>query len=390
MSDVPQIPDLDLLRPIGRGGFGEVWIGVNRTTGALRAVKLIPLHGVAADPAGREVVSLAQLESQRGARHPNLLDIQHVGRTADHLFYLMDPADDVSGAPASTATDYRPATLARRLEQGPLSTDECWRCAQQLLSGLAHLHQAGMVHRDVKPANCLFVGRELKLADFGLLTTTAAHLSRLGTLKYMPPDGRMDLRADVYAAGLVIYEMLTGLPADAFPQLGERARHIAADPLLARLNRLALQAAQRDRHQRFAHAGLMLADLERPPVQTRAETTRRVAAGLLGLGLLGGLIAYAAWPDGPTPRELSNSKRPPGNASPTFVPVNFVTDTFDAEIYLDGQRLVDQDGQPLKTPCTAPAVSAMRHRVRFVHPTSGEYDAGTIDFSQVREVVVSW
>ena len=96
--------------------------------------------------------------------------------------------------------------------------------ARQLLAGLASLHAAGMVHRDVKPANCLFVGGQLKLADFGLLTEAHPLVSRLGTQKYMPPDGRMDMRADVYAAGLVIYEMLSGLPVDDFPRLGRQSR----------------------------------------------------------------------------------------------------------------------------------------------------------------------
>ena len=227
----PAIPDIDLVRRIGRGGFGEVWLGVNRATGGLKAVKVVPLArgGRTIDPAGREVVSLAQFESQRIGRHANLLDVQHVGRTDDVLFILMDPADDVSGRPATNDVAYRPATLELRLEQGPLAADECLRCARQLVAGLAHLHAAGMVHRDVKPSNCLFVNRELKLADFGLLSPAAPQLSRLGTVRYMPPDGRMDLRADVYAAGLVIYEMLTGLPADAFPRLGDRAREIALE-----------------------------------------------------------------------------------------------------------------------------------------------------------------
>ena len=99
----PSIPDLDLVRRIGRGGFGEVWLGINRATGGLKAVKVVPLArgGRKVDPAGREVVSLAQFESQQIGRHPNLLDVQHVGRTDDVLFMLMDPADDVSGTGAA-------------------------------------------------------------------------------------------------------------------------------------------------------------------------------------------------------------------------------------------------------------------------------------------------
>ncbi len=114
----PSIPDLDLVRRIGRGGFGEVWLGINRATGGLKAVKVVPLArgGRKVDPAGREVVSLAQFESQQIGRHPNLLDVQHVGRTDDVLFMLMDPADDVSGKPATNDAAYRPATLELRLE----------------------------------------------------------------------------------------------------------------------------------------------------------------------------------------------------------------------------------------------------------------------------------
>ncbi|MFO0817706.1 MAG: serine/threonine-protein kinase [Pirellulales bacterium] len=436
----PTVPDFDLLRPIGRGGFGEVWLGVNRSTGALRAVKLIPLRGVAADPAGREMVSLAQLESQRGARHPHLLDIQHVGRTESHLFYLMDLADDVSGRPASDSPEYRPATLARRLELGGLSAADALRCARQLLAGLAHLHEAGMVHRDVKPANCLFVGRDLKLADFGLLTAASTHLSRLGTLKYMPPDGRMDLRADVYAAGLVLYEMLSGLPADSFPRLGERAREIASDPTLAQLNRVALRAAQRDHHLRYAHAGEMRDELER--IAAKAPSKRqldprqrrrwRIAAAATTLPLLAALLAapllrerFLSNPDsasetegaanslrslaGSQPTPSSPSALSPTASSPTGVKpaatnspaasvqldatpveVNFVSNTFEAEIYLDDQLLRGPDGRPLKTPCTAWRIAPTPRRVRLVHPVKGEIDLGEIDFAKVREVVARW
>ena len=170
-----------------------------------------------------------------------------MGKTASHLFYVMDPADDVSGGPASDEPDYRPATLQSRLQDGPLPPEVCLDYARQLLAGLASLHAAGMVHRDVKPANCLFVGGQLKLADFGLVTEAHPLVSRLGTQKYMPPDGRMDMRADVYAAGLVIYEMLSGLPVDDFPRLGRQcAADCASNPILTALLRLVLRACERE------------------------------------------------------------------------------------------------------------------------------------------------
>ena len=119
----PAVPDVDLVRRIGRGGFGEVWLGVNRATGGLKAVKIIPLDpgGQRTDPAGREIVSLAQMESQRIARHPNLLDIQHVGRTDEVLFSLMDPADDVSGRPAANDPEAAPPAAAGGVRDTPAS-----------------------------------------------------------------------------------------------------------------------------------------------------------------------------------------------------------------------------------------------------------------------------
>ena len=69
-----------------------------------------------ADPAAREISSLSRLEANLHCRHPNLLHIYHVGKTAGYLFYVMDPADDASGGPASDRPDYRPATLQSRLE----------------------------------------------------------------------------------------------------------------------------------------------------------------------------------------------------------------------------------------------------------------------------------
>lgn len=398
----PSIPDIDLVRRIGRGGFGEVWLGVNRATGGLKAVKIVPLNrgGRTTDPAGREVGSLAQLESQRIARHPNLIDIWHVGRTADVLFTLMDPADDVSGRPASTDPAYRPATLALRLEEGPLTADECVRCARQLAAGLAHLHAAGMVHRDVKPSNCLFVGSDLKLADFGLLTPASSQLSRLGTVRYMPPDGRMDLRADVYAAGLVIYEMLTGLPADAFPRLGDRAREIAADQRLAHLNRVMLTAANRDHHARPAHAGELLAALQAEPAAPArhriAPWTAVTAAGLAtALGIAAILLTTPGRNDravmSPSPATAMPARptAAPDRREPVAVAVNFITEPLEAAVIIDGTPAVAPDGRPLRTPFTASMPSG-EHRVAFVHPLRGQLDGGTVDFDTTREVIARW
>src|SRR5688500_12630435 len=108
----PQIPDVELVRPVGRGAYGEVWVGRNCVTHQLRAAKLIPLT-VRPDGAraGREIKSLMRYSSTR-VRHENLVQIDHVGQTDEFLFYLMEPADDAGGGAASVNPGYCPATLA--------------------------------------------------------------------------------------------------------------------------------------------------------------------------------------------------------------------------------------------------------------------------------------
>ncbi|MHC4398171.1 MAG: serine/threonine-protein kinase [Planctomycetota bacterium] len=373
----PEVSDYDLGRLIGEGGFGQVWLATNRATGHLRAVKVIPFHrSGTVDPAGREITSITRLEANLRRQHPNLMNIHHVGMTDECLFYVMDLADDVSGVLGSSHPSYRPATLASRLEGGPLPPDECHRCARQLLAGLASLHQAGMVHRDVKPANCLFVDGQLKLADFGLVTEANPQVSRVGTLKYMPPDGRMDARADVYAAGLVIYEMITGLPVESFPRPGDGARQAVENPVLGVLNRVALRACEPDPRQRFRDAREMLAELEpgKPrPAARWAGSPRRVVGSIVGLFILSILAAVAYW-----------ANRPPR------VHVNFVTDPFEATIYLDDAPQSDDDGNLRRTPCTIEDLPARPHHVVFKHDELGMLDAGWPDFAEQRRIKKSW
>lgn len=373
----PEIPDFELIRRIGEGGFGQVWLAANRTTKHLRAVKVIPLQAPGMhDAASREITSLTNLEAHVRRRHLNLMVIHHVAQTTEHLFYVMDPADDISGGSATEDTDYRPATLEEKLRAGPFEPDVCWRYAEELLAGLACLHEAGIVHRDVKPSNCLFVEEVLKLSDFGLVTKTDREISRVGTWKYMPPDGQMDARADVYAAGLVIYEMITGRPAGRFPRLSKNASQVANHPLLRVLNRLSLRACQRDPERRFSDAQAMLAEMRAsdPRHAAKRRRTRRRVLALVGGGTLmlasGGLAWWAT--------------RPP------LVEVNFLTVPFEATVYLDDELLKDPNGTPYRTPCSVPDVPARIHYVIFQHDELGELDAGRINFSENRQIWGRW
>jgi serine/threonine protein kinase len=240
--------------------------------------------------------------------------------------------------------------------------------ARQLLAGLASLHAAGMVHRDVKPANCLFVEGKLKLADFGLLTEAHPLVSRVGTQKYMPPDGRMDMRADVYAAGLVIYQMITGLPVDEFPRLGHRAGEIAADRTLTSLLGLVLQACEREPERRFADARPMLAALDAPAKIAHRPPRRRTFVAACAVVFMG--VVWGTW-----------------MTVPRRVAVSFITDPYEAHVFLDNSLQVDPEGVPYRTPCTIEDIPSGTHRVAFEREGVPRWEDGEHDFAQTRQIV---
>ena len=373
----PDVPGFDLIRPIGKGGFGEVWLASNRATGRLRALKIIAAaRSGTVDAAGREITSIIRLEANLHRQHPNLVNIHHVGECPGHIFLVMDLADDLTGTPGSADPGYRPATLQSRLQAGPMPAEECRRRAGELLAGLAALHDSGMVHRDVKPANCLFVGGELQLADFGLLTEVDRQMSRVGTESYMPPDGRMDARADVFAAGLTVYEMLTGLPAACFPSLGEHAEKFADDPILQRLNRLVLRACQTAPHARYEKCTGNARGVD-PRTTERSQVVvspRRLDRGLRRLRAARDFLTiFHRW--------TSQGER---------VRVNFVTEPFEATIQLDGVLLLKPDGTPYTTPCTIPELPTGSHHVVFQHPAMPDLDVGWVDFRDSRDIDVRW
>ena len=374
----PEIPDFEFVRPIGHGAFGVVWLARNKITQQLRAVKAVPLGSVDnADRAAREIAALIRYQSSIRGQHENLLPIYHVGQTGNLLYYLMEPADDVTGLPASMDASYQPATLAARTAAGRLSPIDCLELSRQLLCGLACLHGAGMAHRDVKPANCLFVNGVLQIGDFGLLTETDQTVSMVGTPTYMPPDKRMDARADVYAAGLIIYQMFTGLPAASFPRWSEDALAARNNPILQALNRLVLRACQRDPDQRFQDAKEMLEALKGAEIAhdagPRPHRWMLFVAGVV-IAVVAAVVTAWLWPA--TSAEYAN--------------VDFITKPFEAEIYLDGKQAKDARGRPYRTPCTILRLPAQTHHVVFKLPGYPDLDVGDVDLTEEREVTAEW
>ena len=201
-----------LLQKCGEGAYGEVWLA-HDAIGANVALKIIKNGGRYSE---RE---LAGLKNYKDCNHPNLLKIRYVEITQDYIYCTMDAADDLNHGNG----EYQPDTLANRLRKyGRLDGKEITDMLDGLLSGLEELHKHGLVHRDIKPDNILWVNGRATLADVGLIAFEGAG-SLVGTPGFLSPrvlEGNpAEASDDFYALGKVIYCALTGLAVAEYPSL---------------------------------------------------------------------------------------------------------------------------------------------------------------------------
>ncbi len=299
----PRIPDYELIRRIGSGGFGEVWIA-RAVTGTFRAVKIV--HRRPNDEASflREFAGIKRF-TEFALGKPGQLALLHVGRdeAAGILYYVMELADDaVQGRDIDPAT-YVPGTLREHLlRRGALPVADVVRLGADLAQALVNLHAAGLVHRDVKPSNVILVGGVPKLADVGLVTEQGERHTYVGTPGYVPPEGPGLPKADIFALGKLLYELATGNPARDFPKLPEK---LPADregrQQFAALNSILLKASAPEARHRYANAREMLEELLLVRAQRavglfkmRARRARRVVMLSLAVAAVALIVAQVA------------------------------------------------------------------------------------------------
>lgn len=252
---------------IAHGGMSTVYRGIDLRLDRPIAIKVMDPR-FANDPA---FLSRFELEARSVARlsHAGLVAVYDQGSDDGHVFLVMDLIE------GGTLRD-----LLR--ERGALSVPVAFSVLEPVLAALATAHRAGLVHRDVKPENILVAhDGAVKIADFGLVRALAeagvtAGSMILGTAAYLSPEqvsaGSSDARSDVYSAGVLLYEMLTGAP----PYSGDTAlavayQHVNTDTtapsrhvpnLPPELDDLVLRATRRDPGARFRDAGEMLAEVQ--------------------------------------------------------------------------------------------------------------------------------
>lgn len=219
----PSIPDHEVLRKIGGGAYGEVWLA-RGVTGALRAVKVVWREDFEEERGfEREFEGILKFEPI-SRDHPGLVHILHVGRSPDEnsfYYYVMELGDDVTRGREIHPVEYEPRTLRADNQQAKglrWDTADCIEIGIRLAEALQHLHDSGLAHRDVKPSNIIFVNGKAKLADIGLVAARGQR-TFVGTEGFVPPEGPGSAQADIYSLGKVLYEIATGNDRMNFPEL---------------------------------------------------------------------------------------------------------------------------------------------------------------------------
>ncbi|GEM_PF-2262246 len=256
-GSVCSIPDYDLIRCIGRGAFGEVWLSRNRHDGQFCAIKVFSK----AKPA--ELGGIREYR-KRAAGNPFLAPIHHVGESGEFYYYVMPLADDAKQSSTQwLPEDYEPLTLWRYLLwHGRLPIEEVLSIVSCLLNGLERLHGAGGVHCDVKPENVMRFEGVWKLGDPGLLSSTEKLSTTRGTFRFWPPEGTVDQTADLYALGKTMYLLLAG----AHVELPERIEDAPLPPGVdqkAPIWRIVERACAPDPARRYRCAAEMKRDVEK-------------------------------------------------------------------------------------------------------------------------------
>lgn len=259
----PQIPDYELLRVVGQGSYGDVWLA-RSLTGIFRAVKIVWRDRFRDEqPYEREFNGLREF-ARVSISESRQLALLHVGRNdeAGFFYYVMELADDVQTGRAIDPRHYAPLTLKIfRDHARQLPMREVVAHAAELVRALASLHSHSLVHRDIKPSNIIFVEGRPKLADIGLVTNSTAAMSFIGTEGFVPPEGSGTPAADVYSLGKVLYELATGRDRNDFPRLPLHLEKRSDRKELMELNEVIVRACDPSPAARYPHAEAMLEEL---------------------------------------------------------------------------------------------------------------------------------
>jgi beta-lactam-binding protein with PASTA domain len=295
-----------LTEQIGRGGMAEVWSARDTRLGRSVAVKLLRTD-LARDPSFQARFK-REAQSSASLNHPAIVSVYDTGE---------DTALDPYGAPAPQPYIVMEQVHGRTVKQilqesSPLDIDDAMRITAGVLDALQYSHRGGIIHRDIKPGNVMVDDAgEVKVMDFGIaraIADTSATMTGtnavLGTAQYLSPEQArgetVDERSDLYSAGCLLFELLTGRP----PFVGENAlalayQHVGETPpppssinpdVPGDLDNVVLHALAKSREDRYQDAASFIADLDRVATGLPVQAP---PAGLAAAGVAGAAAAAA-------------------------------------------------------------------------------------------------
>ena len=275
----PFFPNYEIQRMLGRGGMGAVYLARQISLNRLVAIKILPAE---LDDGENNFTQRFKNEAQAMAQlsHPGIVAVFDFGETANGLLYIV--MEYVAG------TDVQQMVAS----QSRLHSAHAMAITAHVCDALAYAHSRGIIHRDIKPSNIMVsTDGVVKVADFGLAKMSqgeqAACLTQsgvtMGTLHFMAPEAltlgtAVDQRADIYAVGVMLYQMLTGkLPQGLFEMPSLQVPGL--DP---RYDRIVAKALREDRAVRYQQASELRRDLDailtQPVVKVGLETDQAAAA----------------------------------------------------------------------------------------------------------------
>jgi serine/threonine protein kinase/tetratricopeptide (TPR) repeat protein len=305
LSSGDKLGPYEILAPIGKGGMGEVYRA--RDTRLQRDVAVKVLPQAFQNEAARERFQ-REARAASALNHPNICVVYDVGEAAGHPFLVMELLEG--------------ETLRERIAGGPLDTSAAGALAIQVADALDAASSKGIIHRDIKPANIFVTARgDAKVLDFGLAkqdqaaqadATTVDSLtetgSAIGTVAYMSPEQargqQMDARSDLWSFGVVLYEMVTGVPpfdGPTLPVIIDGMLNKAPQPAMkcnpkvsAELDRIIGKLLEKDRALRYVSAAEVRADLKRLQASPTASVAKPRSRPLLKYAIVAAVLIAVA------------------------------------------------------------------------------------------------
>lgn len=257
----------EILELIGSGGMANVYKARCHRLNRLVAIKILKSDLVDNADFRRRFHDESQAVAQLS--HANIVSVYDVSTNPDREYIVMELIDGI--------------TLKQYMERrGRMDWRESLHFITQIMRGLSHAHSRGIIHRDIKPQNIMVLrDGSVKVADFGIacLANQGQTLTQeaLGSVHYISPEqargDRIDARSDIYSAGVVLYEMLTGrLPFEGDSAVSVAIQHLSSVPLAPRdidpsipepLELICMKAMNSDPNKRYASADAMIEDLEK-------------------------------------------------------------------------------------------------------------------------------